>query len=182
MFSFANTFVILWQWKSLWKKMKNLSTLVIALYIHTYFHIAELQNGQNDVGYLHKFRSSRSQMFFKICVLKTSANFIGKHLCWSLFLLKLQALRTATLLKGAFRCFPVKFVNFLRTPFSTVLQFSVRNIFLSCGKDWWEGNSVLSIFIFSVPFCEFNSLLQPNFERKNKLLRFDGIDNSLDHS
>ena len=39
------------------------------------------------------FRSSRSQMFFKISVLKNFANFTRKHLCCSLFLLKLQALR-----------------------------------------------------------------------------------------
>ena len=39
-----------------------------------------------------KGRSSRSQMFFKIGVLKNFANFTGKHLCWSLFLIKLQAL------------------------------------------------------------------------------------------
>ena len=44
-------------------------------------------------------RSSRLQMFFKKGVLKNFANFIGKHLCRSLFLLKLQTLRLATLLK-----------------------------------------------------------------------------------
>ena len=44
-------------------------------------------------------RSSLSQMFFKIGVLKNFANFIGKHQCWSLFLIKLQAWRPATLLK-----------------------------------------------------------------------------------
>ena len=38
-------------------------------------------------------------MFFKIVVLKNFANFTGKHLCRRLFLIKLQALRTATLLK-----------------------------------------------------------------------------------
>ena len=32
-------------------------------------------------------RSSRSQMFFKIGVLKNFANFTGKHLCWSRFLM-----------------------------------------------------------------------------------------------
>ena len=32
-------------------------------------------------------------------VLKDFANFKGKHLCWSLFLIKLQAFRPATLLK-----------------------------------------------------------------------------------
>ena len=49
--------------------MKNSSTLEIALYIHTYFHIAELQSGQKRCiwwGHLHKFRSSRLQMFFKM--------------------------------------------------------------------------------------------------------------------
>ena len=38
-------------------------------------------------------RSSRSQMFFKIDVSKNFANFKGKHLRRSLFLIKLQALR-----------------------------------------------------------------------------------------
>ena len=74
---------------------------------------------KNEVGYLHKLRSSCSQIFFKIYVLKTLANFIGKHLCWSLLLLKLQTLRTATLLKGASRRFPVKFANLLRATFFT---------------------------------------------------------------
>ena len=36
-------------------------------------------------------RSSRSQMFFNIVVLKNFAIFSGKHLRWSLFLIKLQA-------------------------------------------------------------------------------------------
>ena len=31
------------------------------------------------------FKSSSSQMFFKIGVLKNFAIFTGKHLCWSLF-------------------------------------------------------------------------------------------------
>ena len=37
------------------------------------------------------YRSSRSQMLFEIDVLKNFSNFTGKHLCWSLFLIKLQA-------------------------------------------------------------------------------------------
>ena len=36
----------------------------------------------------------------KIGVLKNLTIFTGKHLCWSLFFIKLQALRPATLLKG----------------------------------------------------------------------------------
>ena len=38
-------------------------------------------------------RSSRSQLFFKIGALKNLAIFTQKHLCWSLFLIKLQAWR-----------------------------------------------------------------------------------------
>ena len=37
-------------------------------------------------------RSSRSQIFLKIGVLKNYKNFTEKHLCWSLLLAKLQAL------------------------------------------------------------------------------------------
>ena len=36
-------------------------------------------------------KNSRSQMFFKMGVLKSFVNFKGKHLCWSLFLIKLLA-------------------------------------------------------------------------------------------
>ena len=43
--------------------------------------------------------SSRSQMFFKTGVLKNFGIFTGKHLCWSLFLIKLLAWSPATVLK-----------------------------------------------------------------------------------
>ena len=43
-------------------------------------------------------RSSRSQMFFKIGILKNFAIITGKHLCWSLFLIKSQTWRSAALL------------------------------------------------------------------------------------
>ena len=48
---------------------------------------------------MKKIRSSLSQMFFKIAVLKNFANFTGRQLCWSLFLITFQALIPATLLK-----------------------------------------------------------------------------------
>ena len=38
-----------------------------------------------------KNRNSRSQMFFKIGDFKYFANFAEKHLCWCLFLIKLQS-------------------------------------------------------------------------------------------
>ena len=44
-------------------------------------------------------RSSRSQMFWKRRVLKYFAIFTGKHLCWSLFLIKLHPWMASTLLK-----------------------------------------------------------------------------------
>ena len=40
-----------------------------------------------------KYKSSHSQMFFKISVLTNLANFPEKNLCWSLFLINLQAWR-----------------------------------------------------------------------------------------
>ena len=48
-------------------------------------------SGDNTFKTLKKtmFKSSLSQMFFKIGVLKNFAIFTGKHLCWNLFLIKL---------------------------------------------------------------------------------------------
>ena len=43
------------------------------------------------------FRSSLTQMFFKTVVTRKFAIFTGKHLCCSLFLVKLQSLRPLTL-------------------------------------------------------------------------------------
>ena len=47
---------------------------------------------------LNKSQNQPLQMFFKTRVLKNLENFTGKHQCWNLFLIKLQA-RSATLLK-----------------------------------------------------------------------------------
>ena len=54
---------------------------------------------------------SRSQMFFKIGVLKNFANFAGKHLCWNAcnFIKK----------RLPHRCFFVKSSKFLKAPFFT---------------------------------------------------------------
>ena len=67
---------------------------------------------------LFSFRSSRT-VFCKKDVLKKFAKFTGKHMCQSLFLNKVAGLSPATLFKKRLRhrCFPVNFVNFLRTPF-----------------------------------------------------------------
>ena len=50
----------------------------------------------NLLGVVLKCRSykrSRSQMFFKIVVLKYFTIFTRKHMCWTLFLIKLQAFK-----------------------------------------------------------------------------------------
>ena len=57
-------------------------------------------------------------MFFKIRYLKNFGNFIGKQVCWSLFLIKCWP-ETCNLIKKRLRynCFPPKFSKFLRAPF-----------------------------------------------------------------
>ena len=62
------------------------------------------------------FRSSRSQVFFKIVVLKNFTNSTRKHLRWSLFSVK-NSIENSIKKKLRHRCFPVKFANILRTPF-----------------------------------------------------------------
>ena len=57
-------------------------------------------------------------MFFRIGVLQNFAMFTGKHLCRSLFLMKLQT-QTCNFIKKRLqrRYFPLKFVKFLSTSF-----------------------------------------------------------------
>ena len=55
----------------------------------------------------------------KKCVLRNLTKLTGKHLCQSLFFSKVAGFGPVVLLKKRLRhrCFPVKFVKFLRTPF-----------------------------------------------------------------
>ena len=62
-------------------------------------------------------RSSHQMCSVKISVLKNLTIFMGKDLCWSLFLMNLQSFRPATSLKGLkHSCFPVNVAKILRTP------------------------------------------------------------------
>ena len=64
--------------------------------------------------YFKMYKSSRSQMFFKIGVFKNFKIFTGKHLCWSLFLIMFQASTLQVFKKRLqHRGFPVKFAKFL---------------------------------------------------------------------
>ena len=56
------------------------------------------------------------QVFYKKSVFKNFAIFTGKNLCWSLFLIKLQAFSPSDFTKKRIqhRCFPVNNAKFLR--------------------------------------------------------------------
>ena len=56
------------------------------------------QNPQTTAA-IHYFQKQPLKVFCKKGVLKKLKNFIEKHLCWSLFLVKLHAFGCATLLK-----------------------------------------------------------------------------------
>ena len=61
-------------------------------------------------------------------VLKDFVRFTGKHLCWSLFLIKLQACKSIEK-RLKHWCFPLHVSKFLRTPILITLLFS--NLFVS---------------------------------------------------
>ena len=65
-------------------------------------------------------RSSHQRGSAKKGVIKNFANFTERNLCWSLFLIKLQAFRPEILLKKRLQrgCFLVNYMKFLRTPIS----------------------------------------------------------------
>ena len=117
------------------------------------------------------FKSSRSQMFFKIDVLKNLAMFTGKHLCQSYFLIQLQGWRTAIVLQrdsntSAFEIFKnTYFEEHLRTAASvlriikllikywtSVDLFLIKNIkiFKLSGKIiTWNGSEYIFLLIVS---------------------------------
>ena len=66
----------------------------IPTYLQMFFQLFCHCSRVNYINYNNKFcisRSSRPEVFCKKVALKTSAKFTRNHLCWSLFLMKLQA-------------------------------------------------------------------------------------------
>ena len=61
-------------------------------------HLEELINSFSKI-LQSVARNSHQRCSLKKGVLKNLANFTEKHLCWSLFLIKLQAFRPVTLFK-----------------------------------------------------------------------------------
>ena len=100
-------------------------------------------------------RSSRSQMFFKIGVLKNFPMLAKKHLCSNLFLIKLGPWRPVLLLKTRFqhRCFSVNIAKFLRAAFlwNTFCSYSDYKIL------WTSLGTILTCFIFLVLLLCFPS-------------------------
>ena len=84
-------------------------------------------------------RRSRLALFCKKRVLKTLTKFTGKHQCRSLFFIKVEGLRLWKK-RLRYRCFPVNFVKFLRTPFSIkhlrwlLLDYSLSSYLLPTHK------------------------------------------------
>ena len=61
--------------------------------------VSTYQFNSQSMGQPDKRRNSRWRWSVKKGVLKNLANFTGKYLCWNLFLINLQQIRSATLLK-----------------------------------------------------------------------------------
>ena len=80
------------------------SSVIIRLLFASYISVVRMWR---FLLWIETDKSSRSQLFFKISVLKSFVNFTEKYLYWSLFIIKLRV----------FKRFLVKSAKFLRTPF-----------------------------------------------------------------
>ena len=80
-----------------------------------YANLITLMGQEYDPNFINvgTGQSNRVQIFFKIDVLKNFVIFTGKNLCWSLFLIKLNALGLKLYKNQTLhRCFPVKIAKF----------------------------------------------------------------------
>ena len=103
------------------------------------------------------FKSSRSQVFYKIGIFKNFTIFTAKHehLCWNLFLIKLQLWRPATWLKENFNI-----GIFLRNFKSSFFIEHLWCLFLINGCEhllFWISNQQACLII---EMMKFSSLLQ----------------------
>ena len=71
-----------------WKASKNVIVNVVTIMMSF-----------GEITWLQRHTNSHRRCSIKTAVLKNVAIFTGRHLCWSLFLKKLQTSRSATLLK-----------------------------------------------------------------------------------
>ena len=91
-------------------------------------------------------RSSLSQMFFRISVLKNFGNFIGKHQRWSIVSIKLQAWtllkRDSTQVFSCEICDIFKNNFFYRTPPVTASEQTQEIYVVHCVAKWCSGHLV----------------------------------------
>ena len=142
-----------------WKiKLPNLDWTFYVIWINLFLMKHKLINFNwivNDlifrillINYLNSIKESIQrqllieQAFFKIGVLKNFAIFRGKHLCWSLFLIKLRACN-----------FPVNTAEFLRKScfHKTSLVTTSEKLINFPGKHHWRR---WNIFIFLIKTTE----------------------------
>ena len=93
----------------------------IYLFIYLFIYIEKMSSSLHMVLvmlFIHvgKRSNSRSQMFFETGALKNFAIFTGKHLCWSLFLIRLKDWRPAFPLEKRLQhsCFSVNIAKCLK--------------------------------------------------------------------
>ena len=118
-------------------------------------------------------RNSRPEVFCKKDVPRNFAKFTGKHLCQSLFFNKVTDLLKKRLW---YRCFPVNFVKFLRTPILTehhrwlllimldTLEKKLKRKYFDwgCFPQIQRKQGVLSILIFEKLFICFAKAVYEN--------------------
>ena len=103
---------------------------------------ASIRHTMNHRDLLDLFRSSHRRRSVKKGVLKNFANFTGRRLCWSLFLITLQVFKPAVLLKRY--SYINVFLRNLRNFKSTYFEEYLRKIASICftskyySKYWWQ--------------------------------------------
>ena len=122
---------------------------------------------------------SRSQMFFKLGVLKNLENFTGKHLCWGPFFTKVAGLkRSATLLKrDSTQMFPCEICEIIKNRYfyrtSPVATSEIEEVF-----NFLRFSLRLCSFLFDT--CGFTNntifiLFKWRSKRKHSLLKCSNI-------
>ena len=89
-------------WRGLFSNKVFAKSYLLIVRIHWINYVDWLGLFRCSLRNLSLLKSSPSRGFFKIGVLKNFADLTRKNLCWSLFLIELEACRIATLLKREF--------------------------------------------------------------------------------
>ena len=109
-------------------------------------------------------KSSHLQMFFKIGVLKNFAILTPKHLCWSLFLIKLHAFRPATLLKrdsnkDVFLWILQNFKNSYRPSYFKIFYWAWKETFLANLQKCQLQKNIFPTHVFLIQLALLNEFL-----------------------